>query len=125
MNIPVVVDVVIGLSLTTFVLLAISSLSRITSTRFIGMLALLAVFFLTMWVSTFIDGHTLKIGPLLLFVWLWCFAFYYFGLRYISGRGVLGKMPFTTSTDIASQSHSSPRLVEVLQWWRHLLIWPI
>lgn len=125
MNIQIAIDVALGVSIAAFVIVALFSLSRISYARFVASLSFLAVFFLTLWVRGFLDGGTPKLSPLLLFVWLWCFAFYFLGLRFASGRGVLSKMPFSESNAISSQGDVSPRLARVLQWWRHLLIWPM
>jgi len=125
MTIQLVIDVCIAVTIVAFVVVGLLSLSTISVTRFAVAMAVLAFFFVAVWIRTFADGGTVRLAPLLLFAWLWCFTFYYLGLRCIAGRGILARTPFDALAAAASNPSNSAKLVGILRWWRHLIIWPI
>lgn len=125
MSTQLVIDVGIGVAMLAFVVIGLFSLSTISVTRFAGAMAVLAFFFVAVWIRTIAEGGGVRLAPLLLFVWLWCFTFYYLGLRCVARRGILARTPFDPLAAAASSPSNSAKLVTVLRWWRHLIIWPI
>lgn len=115
---------VMAASLAALVVTAIACYRTVTGKKLALVVCSVLMFFAAWAAIIVLEKQEIGVVPIAMFLWLSVFVFYFFGLRYVTGRGVLlHKLNHELG---AVHAHSeSPRLTKMLGAARHLLLWTL